>query len=204
MGLNKGEETRPGASPGLPWLVPGVIILLTLVLMLAGDSGRVWLRYERAGIASGEAWRLLTGHFVHLGISHTILNLAGLILVWLLAGRAYHWRQWLWIMTGSVAAIDLGLWFGAPMLEWYVGLSGLLHGMLAAGVLAGLTERSGEALILAVVVAVKVTYEQLAGPLPGSEVTSGGAVIVDAHFYGVIGGTVVGAAMIRVRHAASI
>ena len=204
MGLSKGEETRPGASPALSWLVPGVIILLALVLMLAGDSGREWLRFERNGIASGEAWRLVTGHFVHLGISHTILNLAGLVLVWLLAGRAFHWRQWLWIMTGSIAAIDLGLWFVTPMLEWYVGLSGLLHGMLAAGAVAGLAERNAEALILAVVVAGKVAYEQLAGPLPGSEATSGGAVIVDAHLYGVIGGTVVAAVLIRVRRSASI
>jgi rhomboid family GlyGly-CTERM serine protease len=204
MGLSKGEETRLDASPVLSWLVPGVVMLLALALMLAGDSGREWMRFERAGIASGEAWRLVTGHFVHLGISHTILNLAGLILVWLLAGRAYPWQQWLWIMTGSMAAIDLGLWFGAPMLEWYVGLSGLLHGMLAAGAIAGLAERSAEALILAVVVAGKVAYEQLAGPLPGSEATSGGAVIVDAHLYGVIGGTIVAAALIRVRRAASI
>jgi rhomboid family GlyGly-CTERM serine protease len=204
MGLSKGEETRLDASPVLSWLVPGVVMLLALALMLAGDSGREWLRFERAGIASGEAWRLVTGHFVHLGISHTILNLAGLILVWLLAGRAYPWQKWLWIITGSMAAIDLGLWFGAPMLEWYVGLSGLLHGMLAAGAIAGLAERSAEALILAVVVAGKVAYEQLAGPLPGSEATSGGAVIVDAHLYGVIGGTIVAAALIRVRRAASI
>src|SRR5210317_1674528 len=105
MGLSKGEETRLDASPVLSWLVPGVVMLLALALMLAGDSGREWLRFERAGIASGEAWRLVTGHFVHLGISHTILNLAGLILVWLLAGRAYPWQKWLWIMTGSMAAI---------------------------------------------------------------------------------------------------
>ena len=204
MGLSKGEETRLDASPVLPWLVPGIVVLIALVLMLAGDSGREWLRFERAGIASGEAWRLLTGHFVHLGISHTILNLAGLVLVWLLVGKAYNWRQWLWIMAGSMAAIDLGLWFDAPVLEWYVGLSGLLHGMLAAGALAGLADRSAEALILAVVVAGKVAYEQLAGPLPGSEATSGGAVIVDAHLYGAIGGAVVAVVLIRVRRRASI
>ena len=204
MGLSKGEETHLGASPGLAWRVPGMVILLALVLMLAGDAGRNWLRFERAGIASGEAWRLVTGHFVHLGISHTILNLAGLILVWLLAGRAYPWQKWLWIMTGSMAAIDLGLWFGAPMLEWYVGLSGLLHGVLAAGIVAGIANRSFEAVVVAVLVTGKLAWEQFAGPLPGSEATSGGAVIVDAHLYGVIGGTIVAAALIRVRRAASI
>ena len=204
MGLSKGEETRLGALPTLAWLVPGLVVLCALALLLAGDSGREWLRFDRDGIAAGELWRLLTGHLVHLGVSHTVLNLAGLVLVWFLVGRAFTWKQWLWVMAGSVGAIDLGLWFGAPSLEWYVGLSGLLHGMLAAGIVAGLAERSGEAAILGLVVAGKLAWEQFAGPLPGSEATSGGAVIVDAHLYGVIGGTLVAVALIRVRQSAPI
>lgn len=204
MGLSKGEETRLGALPTLAWLVPGIVVLCALTLLLAGDSGRESLRFDRAGIAAGEVWRLLTGHLVHLGISHTLLNLAGLVLVWVLVGRAYTSKQWLWIMAGSVTAIDLGLWFGAPTLEWYVGLSGLLHGMLAAGIVAGLAERSGEMLFLAVAVAGKLAWEQFAGPLPGSEGTSGGAVIVDAHLYGVIGGVLVALMLIRVRRRAPI
>jgi rhomboid family GlyGly-CTERM serine protease len=204
MGLSKADETRPGASPGLAWPVPGSIVLVALALLPGGDAGREWLRFERTGIAAGEAWRLLTGHLVHLGVSHTLLNLAGLVLVWVLVGRAFSTRQWLWIMAGSVAAIDLGLWFGSPSLEWYVGLSGLLHGMLAAGIVAGLAARSGEAVVLAVVVAGKLAWEQFAGPLPGSEATSGGTVIVDAHLYGVIGGALVAATLIRVRGRPSI
>jgi len=204
MGLSKGEETRLGALPTLAWLVPGSVVLIALILLFSGETGREWLRFERSGIAAGELWRLLTGHLVHLGVSHTVLNLAGLVLVWFLVGRAFDWKQWLWVMAGSVGAIDLGLWFGAPSLEWYVGLSGLLHGMLGAGIVAGIAARSGEALILAVVVAGKLAWEQFAGPLPGSETTSGGAVIVDAHLYGVIGGTVVAAMLIRVRGRAPI
>jgi rhomboid family GlyGly-CTERM serine protease len=204
MGLSKGEETRLGALPTLAWLVPGSVVLIALTLLFTGETGREWLRFERSGIAAGELWRLLTGHLVHLGVSHTVLNLAGLVLVWFLVGRAFDWKQWLWVMAGSIGAIDLGLWFGAPSLEWYVGLSGLLHGMLGAGIVAGIVARSGEALILAVVVAGKLAWEQFAGPLPGSETTSGGAVIVDAHLYGVIGGTLVAAMLIRVRGRAPI
>ena len=204
MGLSKGGETRVGAVPILAWLVPGIVVLCALSLLLAGDLGREWLRFDRAGIAAGEVWRLLTGHLVHLGASHAGLNLAGLVLVWFLVGRAYTWKQWLWVMAGSIGAIDLGLWFGAPSLEWYVGLSGLLHGMLAAGIVPGLAGRSGEAAILAIVVAGKLAWEQFAGPLPGSEATSGGAVIVDAHLYGVIGGTLVALVLIRVRREAPI
>jgi rhomboid family GlyGly-CTERM serine protease len=204
MGLSKGEETRPRTLPKLAWLVPAVLALAALGLLLAGDAGREALRFDRSGIAAGEFWRLLSGHLVHLGSSHTLLNLAGLVLVWFLVGRAFSRTQWLWIIAGSVAAIDLGLWLGAPSLQWYVGLSGLLHGMLAAGIVAGLAARSGEAAILAVVVAGKLAWEQFAGPLPGSEATSGGAVIVDAHLYGVIGGALVAAVLIRVRGSAAI
>jgi rhomboid family GlyGly-CTERM serine protease len=204
MGLSKGDETRPGASPGLAWLVPGAVVFVALALLPGGDAAREWLRFDRTGIAAGEAWRLLTGHLVHLGVSHTLLNLAGLVLVWFLVGRAFSTRQWLWVMAGSVAAIDVGLWFGSPDLGWYVGLSGLLHGMLAAGIVAGLAARSGESLVLAVVVAGKLAWEQFAGPLPGSEATSGGAVIVDAHLYGVIGGALVAVMLIRVRGRPSI
>jgi rhomboid family GlyGly-CTERM serine protease len=204
MGLSNGDETRAGASPGLSWSVPVVIALVALALLLSGDAGREWLRFDRTGISAGEGWRLLTGHLVHLGVSHALLNIAGLVLVWFLVGRSFTGRQWLWIMAGSVTAIDLGLWFGAPSIEWYVGLSGLLHGMLAAGIVAGLAGRSSEAVILTVVVAAKLAWEQFSGPLPGSEATSGGVVIVDAHLYGVIGGTLIAAALIRVRGRASI
>ena len=204
MGLGKGEEMRSGALSVQAWLVPGLVVLIALALMFSGDSGRELLRFDRDHIATGEFWRLLGGHFVHLGASHTLLNLAGLLLVWFLVGRACTWRQWLVVMAASVATIDLGLWFGSPQLEWYVGLSGLLHGMLAAGIVAGLVDRNVEALILAIVVTGKLAWEQFAGPLPGSEATSGGAVIVDAHLYGVIGGAIAAAALIRVRRRAAI
>lgn len=204
MGLSNGEEKRRDTAPILAWLLPATLVVLAGLLLIAGESGAQWLRFERSAIASGEVWRLLTGHLVHLGVSHYVLNAAGLVLVWFLVGREFSRSHWLWIMAGSVMAIDLGLWVFSPGLQWYVGLSGLLHGMLAAGIVASWPERRAEALILSVVVAGKLAFEQLVGPLPGSESTSGGAVIVDAHLYGVIGGVLVAAMIIRVRRQAPI
>jgi len=43
-------------------------------------------------------------------------------------------------------------------------------------------------LVLVAFVAAKLVWEQTGGPLPGSEATSGGTVIVDAHLYGALGG----------------
>ena len=84
--------------------------------------------------------------------------------------------------------MDAGFWFLYPDLDWYVGLSGFMHGLLAAGLVVGIANRDRESIILAVLVLAKLLWEQTSGPLPGSESTSGGSVIVNAHLYGVAGG----------------
>ncbi len=151
------------------------------------------LAYDRAALGAGQLWRFLTGHFVHLGWTHLVLNLAGLGLVAWLVGPVFSWPRWVLVALVSIVAIDTGLWLLNPGLVWYVGLSGMLHGLLAAGLLPRLLRRDRESMVLAAFVLAKLAWEQFAGPLPGSESTSGGAVIVDAHLYGVIGGLVAGA-----------
>ena len=125
---------------------------------------------------------------MHLGWSHLVLNLAGLALILWVVGGAYACRRWLLIAAISLVAIDLGFWWLDPSLQWYVGLSGLLHGLLAAGLLKGAIARDPEALVLAALVLAKLAWEQFAGPLPGSAETAGGNVIVNAHLYGAVGG----------------
>ena len=52
---------------------------------------------------------------------------------------------------------------------------------------------------------VKIGWEQWHGPVPGSETTSGGPVVVDAHLYGAVGGAMAALLMrIRVKSAAPI
>ena len=47
-----------------------------------------------------------------------------------------------------------------------------------------------ESVVICALVIGKLIYEQLFGPLPGSESTSGGSVVVNAHLYGAIGGAI--------------
>ena len=172
------------------WALPAGLALTALVLQAGGLS--VALRYERAAIAAGEFWRLLTGHLVHLGWRHLVLNLAGLLLVWLLVGSALHLRQWLAVVGVSIVLVSAAFWWLSPELDWYVGLSGLLHALLVAGALTLVLQREGaawyEALAVLILIAIKLGWEQYAGPMPGSEVAAGGNVVVDSHIYGAAAG----------------
>ena len=205
MGLNRGASTQPGPGSWRAWLLPVGVTLVAAAFALAGDDGREWLRYERSAIADGEIWRLVTGHIVHLGLPHLFLNLAGLLLVWFLVGQFLTLAQWGLVFGISIVGIDLGFWWLQPQLGWYVGLSGVLHGMLAAVFVRGMPQARAETWILAAALVAKLAYEQLAGPLPGSEATSGGNVIVAAHLYGAVAGALTaGGILIRVRARASI
>ena len=202
MGL---DELQKGARLHQAWRWALVLGIAAGALQFGGEGLREVLAYERAGLYAGQAWRLLTAHFVHLGWSHLALNVAGLAIVAWLVGHAFSGLRWLLIMLLSIAAIDAGLWFLNPEIEWYVGLSGMLHGLLVAGLFVGVANRDREALILSAFVIAKIAWEQFSGPLPGSESTAGGVVIVDAHLYGAFGG-LLGALLSwrSVRRAASI
>lgn len=159
--------------------------LLLLAPSLLGEGGRQLLRYDRAGLAAGQWWRLVTGHWVHLDARHALLNCVGLALMWALFARDYAPRQWVTIVLASMAAIDAGLWLGDSTVLWYVGSSGVLHGVMAAGTLAYLRRGEREGWLLAAILIAKLAYEHWVGALPFS---GSDPVIVDAHLYGVLGG----------------
>jgi len=205
MGFRQGDTSHPQNRSLAVWLLPGIIVGIAAVLAVYGDSGREWLRFDRTAVANGEYWRLVSGHFVHLGLSHLVLNAAGFLLIWYLVSPFFALRQWLLITLYVIAGIDLGFWLLEPSLQWYVGLSGLLHGLLAAGVVGGFRSGRLDVWILGAALVGKLAYEQLLGPLPGSEESSGGAVIIAAHAYGALTGAIIaGAILIRVRTQPSI
>lgn len=166
------------------WVLLAVCALLVL-LTLSGEDGRAWLRYDRAALAGGELWRLVTAHMVHLDLHHVLLNCLGLALMWILFARDYPPRQWLVIVLGSMAAIDAGFALWDSTLRWYVGSSGALHGVMAAGTLAHLRRRERDGWLLAAFLIGKLAWEQGVGALP---LSGSDPVVVDAHLFGAAGG----------------
>ena len=200
MGSNQAGNSRgAGHVTGLTfWLLPASVIVLCSLLALGGESAFLTFRYDRDAIADGAAWRLVSGHLVHLSWGHFFLNMAGLGLVWLLVGRALGTVQWLLGTAFLVLVIDVGFWWLDPNLSWYVGLSGVLHGLLVAGLIAGWHDNPLENTLVLLLVTGKLTYEQWIGPLPGSESTAGGSVVVNAHLYGALAGAAF-ATLLRIR-----
>lgn len=187
------------------WRIPAILGVFSLCAALAGDAGREWLRWDRDAIAAGQLWRVVSGHFVHMSWSHFLLNFSGLVLVWLIVGERLASISWVLIMTICIAGMGLGFWFLDPELQWYVGMSGLLHGLLMAGLIVGIRSAPQESILIGAFVVAKLVFEQLAGPLPGSESASGGTVIVNAHLYGAISASAVATVyLIRVRTVGAI
>jgi len=192
MGLRTGNSADGGWDPWGGAKVPfTVLAVASLAVALGGEEAAGVLRYSRADLADGDWWRLVTAHLVHLGAGHLAVNLAGLGLVAWLTGREYGAGAWWAVAGGAAAAIAAALYLFHPGVSWYVGSSGILHGLLAAGLVPALRRRDPVACVLALLLAGKLGWETVAGPLPGSEQTAGGPVLVEAHLYGMLGGIAV-------------
>lgn len=187
----------------IPWRylisvnLPAIILGLGAILLaMGGSSFRLALRFQRDAIAHGQLWRLLTCHMVHTGWLHLSLDVADLVLMWVLVGSVYSSRVW-WLL---IFVISLGisgcLYLLNPALEWYVGLSGLLHGMLAAGALGQLKQRPVESSVIMIALVAKLTWEQLYGSLDNILFVMKTPVSVDAHLYGSVTGAIAAALLL--------
>ena len=172
---------------------PVVLIAVLLAVHGLGADALPVLRYERSAVLAGEVWRLVTGHLVHADLVHLGWNVLGVLIVAFLFARDYSWRQWLVILVVSAVTTDLGFLLLEPQLEWYVGFSGVLHGLMAAGLVAWLrTSRDAITWLVTGLFAAKLAWEHFAGPLPFTAASLELPVVHEAHTYGAIGGVLAG------------
>ena len=165
------------------WLL--LIVLILAAVLGLGDSVGELLRYDRSAIAAGGWWRLLTAHIVHLDAHHLIINALGLVLMWALFADDYDLVGWCVIVAAGALAITCGLWWLSPRVSWYVGASGVLHSVMAAGTVQHFFKCEWDRWILGIGLVLKISWEQWGGvaqPL----------VVVDAHLYGAVCGALVG------------
>ena len=101
---------------------------LALVIQL-NPAWREALIYNRHAIGQGEVWRMWTGHWVHFGWPHFVVD-AGLFLIlgWML--ERPHRRAALTALVLMPLFVSAGILVFDPAMERYAGLSALNLGLL--------------------------------------------------------------------------
>jgi len=136
-------------------------------LLLCGVAASVFslplvqtaLVYNRAAIADGEFWRLVTGNLVHLSTPHFLYDVTALLIAGALI-EMHRYRHFATLCLISGALIGVTLYIAKPEIVVFGGLSGVvtaavtylcLHGVQQEGawkwlcllVLAGLVAKLG-------------------------------------------------------------
>ena len=187
MTMSKQLKFRYQYHPShLLWL----ILFLISFFLQALDWIDSW-RFNRGLVEQGDVWLLLSGHIVHLNWSHWLLNMAGLAIVAFFFSSHASFKQWFIVILLSACVISAGLWWGMPDIHYYVGLSGVLHGLFLYGALREIRFYPASGYVLTAVLIAKLSWEFFNGALPGSEDMAGGRVLTEAHLLGAIGGTLV-------------
>lgn len=187
------------------WMFPGLLMLLIAVLAVGGEPWIDGLRYDRAAIEAGEWYRLLTGNLVHLpgntiewngwrfhGPWHLFLNELGILVLVLLCPERLSMLVWLRRTVFLGLGMSLGLYFFAPDMFWYVGLSGAMHGFFVLGLVPQAVKKDIVALGCLVYLLGKLGYELYAGAPVSDEYAIGGKVALESHLWGSISALVYG------------
>lgn len=166
-------------------------VLMTMAISLFIQFFAQNLRYERTLILTGEYWRIITCHFVHTGWNHFLLNMTGLMLLLVLFSKLYSPLCWLIGAITCIFSISLSFLFFTPQVEWYVGLSGLLHGLLAMGLVSEASKGHALYLFALMTLTIKLLAEHFSGSSYHTEVFINALVVTEAHWIGAISGSLI-------------
>ncbi len=106
---------------------------LALPLFFLQDAGH-FFQYDRTAIATGEFWRILTGHWTHWSFDHFLWCTISFIAFGSLCERLNR-RGFIIVLTFSTIIIPVFGWFADPAMGLYRGLSGICSGLFVAACL---------------------------------------------------------------------
>ncbi|GAC17389.1 rhombosortase [Paraglaciecola arctica] len=172
-------------------LAPLFIVIVSIILALSEPMSSELFAYDRQQLNGFQWWRLITGHFLHTNTVHLLLNTAGLTLLWALHGHYYQTSRYLIIFLLLCLGTSGGLYLFAPQMQWYVGLSGVLHGLFIIGAYFDIHNKFKTGWILLIGVWIKVLHEQIYGASEDVAQLIAANVAVDAHLFGTITGSII-------------
>lgn len=179
--------------PSIPRLPASLQLSIALALLMIAlgamqNWSEPWLEFNRRAIVDGQQWwRVLTSHWVHYGRYHLALNLGAFLLCVYILFPTVSLRHFSALLLTCMLSVGLGVYALSPDMAYYTGLSGVLHGLLVAGVLLTFKTTPWMNGLALVVVAAKIIQEQLPG-FDASHPLLPVPVAVDAHLYGTLAG----------------
>lgn len=174
------------------WSGPVLITVMILLLAMLGEGARVQLSFERTGLESGQMWRLLTAHFVHLGHYHALLNMLGLLALLVLCPQALSFFEWMRRILLLSLTTSAALYFLSPQITSYVGFSGVIHGLFLLGLVPMVRSRDLIACACLLYLLGKIAWESYAGAPLSDELAIGGRVVTQSHLFGTLAGLIYG------------
>lgn len=139
-------------------------------LLFFSSAMRQALEYDRAAVAGGEVWRIVTGHFIHWNLEHLLWNVAVFCLLGILS-ELYDKKGYFLCLSVGTLMIPLILWWLQPDLGSYRGLSGMASGLFLFVALRILIDNfcnrqwlpAAAALVCTIAFFGKVTFETMSG-----------------------------------------
>jgi len=174
------------------------IAIAVTILILQGLPTTGVLEYRYSEMRT-DAWRWISGHFVHVNWQHAFINAVALWVVARLFAPDLSPSRQLMVLASAALVVSAALVLFYPSIVWYRGLSGALHGLFFAGAAMWLIKarpRKFDRLWLPCALFfggwLKVALEQPGGAATPYAEWLGTGVVPQAHLVGAACGTLLG------------
>ncbi len=165
--------------------------ILIIMFGVFGASIEPILEFNRTKIVEGEYWRLFTGNLVHYGFAHLAMNIAAFLIIAISLLREVSLKIYIPLLISCAMAVGIGTLLWNPELVFYRGLSGVIHGLIVAGLLLNSFRNRWLSYLFVGLVFAKIFHEHQADfqenqlqtliPVP---------VAIDSHWYGALAGLI--------------
>lgn len=164
-----------------------LIFAISLLFITQWPTVQNWLAWDRSAIFNhGEVWRLLTGNLTHTNWPHMIMNSLALAIITFIFRWHFSARQFTFLLL--TLSIAVGLAIIITDIQWYAGLSGVLHGLFGWGAIKDIEGKHKGGWLLLFGLAGKIGWEQIFGGSVSSAALIGARVATEAHLAGGIAG----------------
>lgn len=120
---------RPVFNSTGRWPWAAWVVAVAAVVIQGVPGWREALIYERAALAHGELWRAWTGHLVHFGWPHLVVD-AGLLVILGWYGERDYPAFTRWGLVLMPPFVSAAIFWLEPTMQRYAGLSALNLGLL--------------------------------------------------------------------------